>query len=144
MNKLLVILIGLIIFFNQNACTSQATSAEVNDSSIQEAVITKNIGTEEFNGYMKDKSQAIILDVRTPGEVTEGYLEGALNIDFSNKEFQNNLQKLDKSKPVLVYCRSGRRSGIAMNYMRDMGFVEVYNLSGGIIAWTQAGLAITK
>ena len=88
MNKLLVILIGLIIFFNQNAFTSQATSAEVNDSSIQEAVITKNIGTEEFNGYMKDKSQAIILDVRTPGEVTEGYLKGALNIDFSNISFQ--------------------------------------------------------
>ena len=144
MNKILSILLGLSIFFYQNACTVPATSAEVNDASVQETGVAKDISAPQFETYIKEKQNALILDVRTPGEIAEGYLEGAVNIDFSDAEFKNNIQKLDKSKPVLVYCRSGRRSATTMNYMRDMGFAEVYNLDGGIIAWTKAGFSIIK
>ena len=67
-----------------------------------------------------------------------------MNIDFYNPDFQELLQKLEKNKPVYVYCRSGRRSGIAMNMMKEMGFVAVYNLDGGIKSWQAQGLPIEK
>lgn len=89
-------------------------------------------------------SNAQLLDVRTPSETAQGIIPGATKINLHDADFEQRLQELDKSRPVFVYCRSGARSGNAMSLMHKAGFKEVYNLSGGILAWQQSGGEIEK
>lgn len=78
-----------------------------------------------------------ILDVRTPEEVAEGFIPGASQfLDFYAADFAARIEKLDRNKKWVVYCRSGKRSGQAAQLMIDKGFKQVYNLEGGISSWT--------
>jgi rhodanese-related sulfurtransferase len=75
--------------------------------------------------------------VRTPGEVSEGYIDGAtLFIDYNGSNFESKISKLDKSKSYVIYCRSGGRSARASELMASKGFKKLYNLEGGISNWT--------
>lgn len=81
----------------------------------------------------------VVLDVRTSEEFAEGHLEGATMIDFYAPDFADRIAELDPDVPYLLYCRSGNRSGQAATLMRDLGFSDVADVDGGILAWTQAG-----
>ena len=144
MKKYLIVLVLAISVSVAFSCNSTSTQAQAESTELQEAVVTKNVSAEEFQKLITNRTNAIILDVRTPNEVAQGIIKNAVKIDFYAKNFQAELDKLDKSKPVLIYCRSGRRSGIAMSTLRDLGFSEVYNLQGGIIEWSEAGLDIEE
>ncbi|MCP9199969.1 rhodanese-like domain-containing protein [Gramella sp. GC03-9] len=73
-----------------------------------------------------------LVDVRTPGEFNQGAIENAQNLDFFNqKAFLAGLEKLDKNKPVYVYCKSGGRSQKAAQIMKKMGFSRIFDLEGG-------------
>ena len=78
---------------------------------------------------------AVILDVRTPGEFAGGKIRGARNLDIMSRDFVNQIKNLPKDKTYLVYCRSGNRSGQACEIMADMGFKKLKNLAGGIMRW---------
>lgn len=65
---------------------------------------------------------SLILDVRTPAEVAEGHLEGALFVDFLAEDFRDKVVELDKSADYIVHCRSGSRSGQAVVIMTELGF----------------------
>ena len=81
-------------------------------------------------------SGSIILDVRTEEEFESGYIAGAKNLDIrGGADFISSIEELDKSKAYFVYCRSGARSGQACQLMEQMGFEQVYNLEGGVLAW---------
>lgn len=86
---------------------------------------------KEFLAKFKATKDAQLLDVRTPEEVAEGALEGAQNINFYDADFKDKLSKLDKNKPVFVYCRSGGRSGKCAQMCKEMGFKEIYDMKGG-------------
>ena len=86
----------------------------------------------------------VILDVRTLEEFQEGHLEGAEMIDFYAADFADRLDDLDKDVPYLLYCRSGNRSGQARALMEELGFTDVADVDGGVIAWTEAGLALVN
>lgn len=75
---------------------------------------------------------AILLDVRTAGEVAQGAIKGHKHIDIMSTSFAEKISKLDKEKSYFIYCRSGNRSGQACNFMFNQGFTKLYNLSGGI------------
>jgi rhodanese-related sulfurtransferase len=95
----------------------------------------KDLSGAQYNQVLKDK-QAIVIDVRTPGEVREGYIpEATLFIDYNGGNFEQQIQKLDKSKTYIVYCRSGGRSAGASTIMAEKGFKNVYNLKGGMMQW---------
>ncbi len=81
----------------------------------------------------------VILDVRTPAEYAGGHIDGAVNIDYNDPGFQSRIDALDRTKTYLVYCRSGNRSASAVAVMAGLGFVGVYEIDGGITAWTDAG-----
>lgn len=83
-----------------------------------------------------------VIDVRTPDEFAAGHIENAINIDVEGDSFNDGIAQLDKTKTYAVYCHSGRRSLIAANTMADAGFTAVYNLDGGIIAWSNAGYTL--
>lgn len=95
-----------------------------------------DLSQEEWAEQLKKDDNALILDVRTPEEVEEGYIPGAVNIDiYLGQEFLDELEKLDKSKNFYVYCRSGNRSGQACAILNSIGVQNAYNLIGGIMDW---------
>lgn len=94
-----------------------------------------NINATQVQELLKAE-KAIIIDVRTAGEVAQGYIEGTtIFIDVQSSDFQSKINALDKTKSYVVYCRSGGRSASASNIMTQNGFTKVYNLEGGIGRW---------
>jgi len=92
-----------------------------------------------------DQSELQILDVRSSGEYGAGHLAEAILVTWGQKDFEKQaLAKLTRDKPVLVYCRSGRRSTAASEALVKLGFGKVQNLEGGIIAWQKAGKPLVK
>jgi rhodanese-related sulfurtransferase len=79
----------------------------------------------------------LILDVRAPEEMGEGFIPEYQMIDFNDPHFRSQIEGLDRSKTYLIYCRSGNRSGKACAMMKELGFEQVYNLEGGIKAWNR-------
>lgn len=102
------------------------------------------LSAKDFSQKMNNAAHAQVLDVRTPEEFREGYIKGAINIDWQGSDFNSKVTKLDKAKPVFIYCHSGRRSSSAASEMRAMGFKEVYELKDGIMGWQAFDLPVVR
>ena len=100
-----------------------------------------DITSEEAQDHL---SQAEIIDVRTPGEFKEGHIKRAMNIDINDPDFEGKVDKLDKSKQYLVYCRTGHRSTYAVEIMKSLGFDKIFHLYIGILEWIDSGYPIEK
>ncbi len=87
---------------------------------------------------------AQLVDVRTAGEYAEGHIAGARNLDWSSGQLERHLGELDRSRPVLLYCASGRRSAAARDYLQQHGYTDIVDLAGGINAWSSAGKKIER
>jgi len=131
MKKLLITLSLLLTLF---------TIACKNETETTEQVITV-VSPEEMQTLLKlDDVQFV--DVRTPKEHSEGYINGSQNIDFKSPTFDTDILKLNKNKPVILYCKSGGRSAKCSRKMKDAGFTKIYDLQGGISKWKHEGLEI--
>ena len=86
-----------------------------------------------------DNPDFIILDVRTPAEYAGGHIENAVNLDYYEDDFEETLDTYDKNKTYLIYCRTANRTASVMIIMQRLEFTKVYNMLGGINAWTAAG-----
>lgn len=99
----------------------------------------KAVQVEEFEKGIK-QANVTVLDVRRPEEYAAGHIKNAVNINWQNTdEFTSKAAKLDKSKPVYVYCLAGPRSDKATDWLLKNGFTNVIGLDGGIRAWKDAG-----
>lgn len=81
---------------------------------------------------------AMLVDVRTPGEFNQGHLEGAQNIDWLAPGFATKWAEVDKDTKIYVYCKVGGRSAQSAKKLRDLGFKNVINLTGGYDAYKAA------
>ncbi len=81
-----------------------------------------------------------LIDVRTEEEYQVSHLKSAQNICVTSTDFKEKVEKLDKDKPVYVYCKKGGRSAKAAEILKDMGFTKVYDLQGGLTSWQEEGL----
>ena len=86
----------------------------------------------------------VVVDVRTPAEFAGGHLQGAANLDSASPDLDARLGALDRDAPYIVYCHTGNRSATVTARMHELGFKHVYDVQGGIAAWTQAGLPVTQ
>lgn len=86
----------------------------------------------------------IILDVRTPGEFREGHLAGARNVDFFGGRFEMETADLPRDAPLLIYCRSGKRSAAAAESLGEAGMKRILHMHQGIEGWKDAGLPLVK
>lgn len=93
---------------------------------------------------LMNHSNAVVIDVREEKEVVDGMIINSVHIPLD--DLQNHLKKIEKykDKPVIVSCRTGNRSGKACNMLRKNGFLQVYNLRGGILAWQKENLPLVK
>jgi thioredoxin len=107
-----------------SSCTSQTPK------NVQ--VIEPNAFAEKLNNTQNPQ----LIDVRTPEEFAVEHLKNATNINWNSPDFIANVEKLDQSKPVFVYCKVGGRSSQAAAKLAELGFKEIYNLNGGIMKWT--------
>ena len=119
-NTFSLLILALSLFA---ACNTQAQQTNLSIADFEKGIGQNNIQ---------------ILDVRTPGEYQSGHLKNSFLADWNNeKEFQERVKSLDKSRPVYTYCLSGARSNAATVWLRQNGFIA-YNLAGGINAWKRA------
>lgn len=101
------------------------------------------VSAEEFKALIEKDPSPQIIDVRTAEEFQSGALFNATNINSGSLDFLKQIEKLDKSKPVYLYCLSGARSAGAMNKMVTRGFTNVYSMEGGILEWKNKGYPMT-
>ncbi len=132
MKTIFYVLFSLVII----SCASNETTQESETPSTeqQQTKTIKDLSADEFKKEMT-KNPGQLVDVRTPEEFASGNIEGALNINFYDADFNEQLNQLDKTKPVYIYCKSGGRSGQAKSILEDKGFTQVYNLIGGYKGW---------
>ncbi|MCB0700033.1 MAG: rhodanese-like domain-containing protein [Chitinophagales bacterium] len=126
-----IILSLLSVFLLASACQSTAGDGG-------------RLNPNMFSAKAKELKNETILDVRTPGEYNEGFIENAINVDWNGGGFDAYVAKLDKNKPVMVYCLAGGRSGAAASRLKELGFKEVYDLAGGMMQWKAAGMPVTN
>jgi rhodanese-related sulfurtransferase len=101
----------------------------------------KLISTDEMIELM-DTEEIQLVDVRTPSEYNEGHVPDAQNINFYDENFDQQIETLDKSKPIIVYCKSGGRSAKCASKLVEKGFEKIYDLEGGFSQWKFKGLTI--
>lgn len=98
----------------------------------------------EFNQQLSTTADKQIVDVRTPSEFETGFIAGAVNYNINDPQFNKQIESLDKSKPVFVYCLSGGRSASAAEKMKDMGFEHIYEMRGGMMSWKNQNLPVAS
>lgn len=125
MKRVLVFLVLAVTFLGYSCKNEKSPQIEV-------------ITAEEMQQIAKDTNVQLV-DVRTPEEYQEGFIDGFQNLDYFSDTFETDLDKLDKSKPVIVYCKSGNRSSKCAAKMVEKGFVKIYDLDGGITKWKYDG-----
>lgn len=96
----------------------------------------ENYSTKEFEEALENDENAVVLDVRTPMEFSEGFIPGAINMDYLSGEFAGQLSNLEKDKNYYVYCRSGARSASVCSILEKSGIKNAINLQDGILSWT--------
>ncbi len=95
-----------------------------------------NLTQQDWTEQLENDENAVVLDVRTEDECSDGIITDALMIDINKGHFFiNEIETLDKSKNYYVYCRSGVRSAKACEIMNELGFENTYNLLGGFMQW---------
>ena len=142
MKKLLFISLFVFVVII-SACSSANENGNTEEQTEQQEAVITNVNVDQFSELVT-KGEGQILDVRTPEEWAEGTVEGANKINLFDDDFEAQLTKLDKDKPVYVYCKAGSRSSKAADKMEEMGFKKVYNLEGGMDAWKDAGKNVVK
>lgn len=128
---------------SKTADTAIEAATESTTASAQTLPGIRLVNVAEAQTMLTDPDVTVI-DVRTPEEFATGYLAGAKLVDFNAPDFAERIAEFDRSGRYLVYCRSGNRSGQALKVMSELGFTDVADLDGGILAWNEAGAPITK
>ncbi len=98
------------------------------------ATDVKLVTAEEMQSILQMEDVQLV-DVRTPQEFDEEHIVNSQNIDFTSPTFDEDISKLDKAKPVILYCKGGNRSAKCAKKLKDAGFEKIYELEGGISKW---------
>ena len=101
-----------------------------------DTAIPMEINSKQLTDMIDKGQKMVLLDVRTSEEIADGKISGAIEIDFYEDNFEANIDKLDKGKHYIVYCRSGVRSTKSVALMKEKGFSKCTNLEGGYNAWS--------
>jgi rhodanese-related sulfurtransferase len=113
-----------------------AEAAAVDVANLPDTVDAKTVSS------LMGRDDVVVLDVREPSEYAEGHIPGVTLIPMNT--VPNRLSEIPKDKTVIVTCRSGNRSGQVTEFLRQQGYTNVHNMTGGINAWQGAGLPVEK
>jgi len=113
---------------------------------VQKKAVVENVSANDFANKINAEGTLQLIDIRTMGEYKSGHLIGARLIDFYNPNFAKNIETAgyDKNVPIYIYCRSGSRSGHAINLFKKLGFKHIVNLAYGINDWNRSQMPIER
>lgn len=123
-----------------SSCSPDKTSQQTTESAASQATVI-NLNAKEF---AEKSPSGTVIDVRTPGEVAQGKINGAVVIDFYQPDFMDQVSKISKDQEIYIYCAVGARSEEAARMLVQQGYTKVYHLQGGIQAWYQNGYPISQ
>ena len=130
-----VLTLGLLV-----ACGGQETAAPAVEE-IDLTTLADSVDAATVNA-VKDNPGVFLIDVREPDEYAAGHIPGITLIPMG--EVAARLAELPRDKEIIVTCRTGNRSGQVADLLREQGFTNVHNLSGGIVAWEEAGYPVEQ
>ena len=137
--KTIKLLFILCVCGLMTACgdTASAPNSKTTDKTASESTtISEKLSVEEFHAKMNKISNEQVVDVRSIEELVEtGKIAGAKHIDYHGEKFNSQIDELDKDRPIMVYCKSGGRSGKTAKMLQQMRFKEVYDMKGGMKSW---------
>ncbi len=141
--KSLQILIAFLFFLSLNflSCGQDSNAKNDVDTIELKTNVVAYISPVELNSRNKNIQ---LIDIRTSKEFFNGHIKNAKNIDVYNPNFKNEINKLDKTKELYIYCRSGNRTGKITKRLEAMGFIKVYDLKGGINNWKKNNQELIK
>jgi rhodanese-related sulfurtransferase len=138
---LTLVLAGLI--FSAGACAAGQPAPAAQDAPAAKAAAPARVNTKiapvDYQTQFGAGAEHLLVDVRTPEEFASGHIAGAVNIPVD--ELAQRLNEVPQDKPVVLYCRSGNRSGQAAQILDQAGYPQIYDL-GGIVAWTEQGFPV--
>ena len=138
MNKFILPVFALVLTLS--SCSADKSSSETSEQTATSATVV-NLTAKEFS---EKSPSGTILDVRTPGEVAQGKIAGAVVIDFYQQDFLDQASKISKDQEIYIYCAVGARSEEAARMLVQQGYTKVYHLQGGIQSWHQSGFPISQ
>ena len=118
--------------------------AQANDDSNNS---TTAIKVNAVSGFLAQREDVVILDVRTPIEYEMSHITGSVNVYVGDDSFDARVATLDSNKTYIVHCTknpAGGRSSRALETLKNLGFKHLYSLEGGYIAWKDAELPLTE
>ena len=139
--KYIITLIILTFTLLLAACGTQTPSEPVQAEDVDLANLPANVDVNTTAALLDDPD-VVLIDVREPSEYSEGHIPGITLIPMG--EVLSRLDEIPHDKTVIVSCRSGNRSSQVTDFLRENGYDNVHNMSGGIVAWQQAGLEVEK
>ena len=135
-----IIVLGVML--SLPGCTPSPKKVDGENKPVEKVTTPENskLSPAQAHEMITADSGIVVLDVRTPEEFESGHIAKAVNIDFFAEDFEDNLQKLDREKTYLVYCKGGKRSHQAKILMDSLAFKQVYDLIGGFGQWSAEDL----
>lgn len=102
---------------------------------VRVGLVCENLNGSQVNGWLRAHPETQVLDVRSGGEFARGALPKAVNLSLGDEDFEVRVGKLDKAKPVLVYCAGGYRSRKAVAKLKELGFENIQHIHRGYLSW---------
>ena len=102
----------------------------------------QHLSAEEFEKQIIATNGEQLIDVCYPREFAKHHIQGARNINFRSPDFREQIDKLDRNKPILLYCAHGVRSKLTANMCQKMGFKTIYDLDSGLVGWLKEGKSV--
>jgi phage shock protein E len=146
MKPIFFLLAGALTFTSCNSdasVTENTTGQETRQQQTTKAGTVKTLSGNEAKDLLAKQPDVLILDVRTPEEYAAGHLKNARLLNKYDADFEAKIKALDRTKPYLVYCASGGRSGEATQQMNQLGFQQIYD-ARGFDALKKAGIPAEK
>ena len=138
MKKRIVWMLLVIMVMALAACGGGGSDTAVSEE-IDVTTLGDNIDVQTV-AAIKDRDDVLVLDVREQWEYDEGHIPNVTLIPMN--EIPNRLSEIPTDQEVVVTCRSGNRSGQVADFLRQQGYTNVHNMSGGILDWQAAGLPV--
>ncbi len=131
--KKYILILTVVVSFGYDAFAQKANTQ-----------VLMNLSADRFKAIIAYDKVGILLDLRTTEEMNKGYIKGAVQLDFSAPDAEQQINKLDKDKTYYLYCASGIRSYDAAVYMEKQGFKRIYNFEKGFSEWEKKGFPVEK
>lgn len=136
MSTIRKIIILIITLASMNTLGDIKSKQEISSEAKSKA---PHISSQQLAGYLPDKGDIILLDIRTEAEFQAGHIQGAKWFPRGNLEFYIQDLIKDPNSKIVLYCRSGGRSALATLTMKSMGYTNVVDLDGGFKEWIAQG-----